>query len=698
MLKKAFTGMAALFVLLTFALHASSASAFRLEKDVPYSQVPSRPLPIEVHIYASAGASSPVVSQTFSVGALTIARYSTFSGEGAYRISMDFTETAALTSAMELWWEFTMNGTVIGKREPVPGSAWALFSAEAMTAGTAGHAATAGDADTLDGRHAADLDTLYVNENQAGASGVRTCSGGAWGPCENQVVPVAETCDNTDDDCDGVVDNNGLACFDAAAGSAQIAAVQSAADGAVSLPVTGYVTFVKSEDGAGFFVQAESAGPALYVAEDPFSLTPVPVPGDVVSFTVTLKQTLNGLRQARTIAGYTRIRGGFSVSSFVQDVSSATDLVSALDSYESELITLAGTVAGPFTPSGIDFFDAPIDTAGITGDANLTLRVSRSVKSIFGLTEGCAFTIDGTPLWRNLGEAQASAWNNTHIIVHSCPAPQVLRAAATSPTNVRVFFNRNILPGSVVTPSLQFVFAGDSPILATGASVSGMTIDVAVFHNPDASYTVSVADTVQDIFGTGVDQTANTAAFTGYNASFSGLVINEVDYDQPAADVAEFVEIYNAGASTASLDGVALVAVSGSTNQEHGSRAYLFDAGSLAPGDYLVVGPAGYAITDIPFAAASNNLLNGSPNGVALVHEPTSTLIDALSYEGEITAATITGFASPVNLVEGTAVSASDAAADGSLVRCPNGSDTDDADTDWVFTPTLTPGAANSCP
>lgn len=40
------------------------------------------------------------------------------------------------------------------------------------------------------------------------ADGVQTCDdAGQWGPCEGEVLPADETCDNTDEDCDGTVDN-----------------------------------------------------------------------------------------------------------------------------------------------------------------------------------------------------------------------------------------------------------------------------------------------------------------------------------------------------------------------------------------------------------------------------------------------------------------------------------------------------------
>ncbi|HEY7561287.1 MAG TPA: hypothetical protein VH650_03855 [Gaiellaceae bacterium] len=72
------------------------------------------------------------------------------------------------------------------------------------------------------------------------------------------------------------------------------------------------------------------------------------------------------------------------------------------------------------------------------------------------------------------------------------------------------------------------------------------------------------------------------------------------------------------------------------------------------------------------------------------------TLLDALSYEGAITAAVIDG--ATYSLVEGTALAASVADSNtvaGSLSRIPDTRDTNDAAADWVFTTTLTRGAAN---
>jgi len=158
----------------------------------------------------------------------------------------------------------------------------------------------------------------------------------------------------------------------------------------------------------------------------------------------------------------------------------------------------------------------------------------------------------------------------------------------------------------------------------------------------------------------------------------AALVLNEIDYDQVGADSSGFVEIFNAGSGAADLDGLALVFVDGADGLQYLRRPL---SGTLAAGAYLVV------------AAEAQN---GAPDGIALVDTGDGSLLDALSYEGAIEHAVID--TREYSLVEGTvlpaAVADSNTAA-GSLSRLPNGSDTDDASIDWVFTTTITKGAEN---
>ena len=82
------------------------------------------------------------------------------------------------------------------------------------------------------------------------------------------------------------------------------------------------------------------------------------------------------------------------------------------------------------------------------------------------------------------------------------------------------------------------------------------------------------------------------------------------------------------------------------------------------------------------------------PDGVALVDTTHELLLDSLSYEGEITAAVIDG--QTFDLTEGTPLEAVDSnTVTGSLSRIPDGEDRNDSGSDWEFTTTITPGAAN---
>lgn len=158
----------------------------------------------------------------------------------------------------------------------------------------------------------------------------------------------------------------------------------------------------------------------------------------------------------------------------------------------------------------------------------------------------------------------------------------------------------------------------------------------------------------------------------------AALVLNEVDYDQVGADGDGYVELKNVGTTALDLTGIALVYVDGADSEEYAREAL---TGTLESGAYLVV---------------AGDAQNGAPDGLALVDTDDGTLLDALSYEGGITEAIIDG--RTYTLVEGTVLPTTVADSNtvaGSLSRIPDGRDTNDAASDWVFTTTLTRGAAN---
>jgi hypothetical protein len=144
-----------------------------------------------------------------------------------------------------------------------------------------------------------------------------------------------------------------------------------------------------------------------------------------------------------------------------------------------------------------------------------------------------------------------------------------------------------------------------------------------------------------------------------------------------------------------------VVLVNGSTGVPY-DTIDLSSQETLAAGGYLVIaGPnvdvAGGA-KHIDPVWSTDQIQNGAPDGVALVDTVTKTVLDALSYEGKVTAAAIPDFEPPPSLVEGAELPAtvSDSSSqERTLCRNPNGSDTDQAATDWAICATPTPGAAN---
>jgi hypothetical protein len=249
------------------------------------------------------------------------------------------------------------------------------------------------------------------------------------------------------------------------------------------------------------------------------------------------------------------------------------------------------------------------------------------------------------------------------------------------------------------------------------APPGGTAVTLGVSPASGTVTAATVAANTMSVNFTYTDTTGNAATVTGQVASSmdttaitvmmgdNNLVINEVDYDQINTDSAEYIEIYNPTGVAVSLANVAVVLINGSTGDAYPTSTSIIDlssVGSIPAFGYLVLAGANISVPSgaIKFDPGwtDNAVENGAPDGIALVDTSTNTLIDSLSYEGAVTAADVPGIATPVSLVEGTVLS--NAVADsnvtpGALCRSPNGVDTNNANADWKFCATLTPGAAN---
>ena len=180
-----------------------------------------------------------------------------------------------------------------------------------------------------------------------------------------------------------------------------------------------------------------------------------------------------------------------------------------------------------------------------------------------------------------------------------------------------------------------------------------------------------------------------TSSFDTVAPTPHDVVINEVDYDQPSADTAEFLELKNISSHAVDLDPYTVELVNGNLGGAAVYRTVDLPAVSLAAGDWYVIcaNPANTPNCDLDVSPDTDLIQNGSPDAIGL--KLNGVLVDALSYEG----------ASGAPYIEGTGAGA-DTAASGTaqgLSRCPDGSDTNDNATDFLLRD-ATPGVRNFCP
>lgn len=241
--------------------------------------------------------------------------------------------------------------------------------------------------------------------------------------------------------------------------------------------------------------------------------------------------------------------------------------------------------------------------------------------------------------------------------------------------------------GSVVSLSVNPPSAGTLPASVTVAG-GQRSATFSYLNNGSAPSAV-----ISAVLGATVTATATTQIG-------GGLVINEIDYDNPGAtDTAEFIELHNSSGAAISLANLAVVLVNGSNSTEY-FRAPL--SGSLPANGYLVLTNATLTLVAggtrlTPPGWAAELVQNGAPDGLLIIDTSSNTVIDRFSYEGTIANANVTGFPTTVTLVEMTPSPFSDtnSTPNISLCRSPNGVDTNNASVDWAICNTPTPGGAN---
>ncbi len=115
-------------------------------------------------------------------------------------------------------------------------------------------------------------------------------------------------------------------------------------------------------------------------------------------------------------------------------------------------------------------------------------------------------------------------------------------------------------------------------------------------------------------------------------SSHAAVVINEIDYDQPGTDNAEFIELFNPGSSAISLDNYSIDLINGSNSSSY--RNIDLSGFSISAGSYFVMCSDASLVANCNYSFTSSNgwFQNGAPDAVALYEN--TNLLDSLSYEG----------------------------------------------------------------
>ncbi|WP_146652988.1 hypothetical protein [Labilithrix luteola] len=324
--------------------------------------------------------------------------------------------------------------------------------------------------------------------------------------------------------------------------SAQLQATIAAPAGPVDVEVTGaFVTYLKpsvagpsASEPVGFFVQAEAAGPALFVT-DPTASARIHV-GDRISFTATTKAIIGELRVVTAVTNLTVISSGHPVGNLAtakpaglkvdRSADASAVLVSGLSDVESTLVRLQGKIVGG-AELGTSFTSYAITTPGITSATNnLRLRLPTAIANELDPTQGCDFSMNAGVMYRTNGVAQPSTFSAADVTVTNCPAPKLVSAKAASPMQVVLTFDRTIAELSITNVMTQFTF--DNGLLANAAVVAGNTVTLTT--GPQAGgtlYKVTVASSVTDKTGNPVSAANNSQTFKGF-APRAVLRITEV--------------------------------------------------------------------------------------------------------------------------------------------------------------------------
>ncbi|MFT5433466.1 MAG: hypothetical protein ACI9OJ_004172 [Myxococcota bacterium] len=203
-------------------------------------------------------------------------------------------------------------------------------------------------------------------------------------------------------------------------------------------------------------LQADHTGPALIVVAPTDRI----VAGDRVSLVVT--RTVMGLNGYPTVTQFDdlSVTGRAELFDIIQDLSTNAAIVNSDHTFHDEYITVTGRLLGDPQPPLGEPAIARLATDGFfmssASSAGLFLRFPAALlPELPGLTSGCAVTVERGYLHFDY-HAMCTVMAAEDITIGDCPAPQVVGAAAPTPTQVTVTFSRPLEPTSVDPTHFSF--------------------------------------------------------------------------------------------------------------------------------------------------------------------------------------------------------------------------------------------------
>lgn len=176
----------------------------------------------------------------------------------------------------------------------------------------------------------------------------------------------------------------------------------------------------------------------------------------------------------------------------------------------------------------------------------------------------------------------------------------------------------------------------------TSVTIGGVEQTTAWVSGWGGKLTIDVVEDTTPVGTQDLVITTTTGAFAAFPLTVIDLVVNEVDADTPAADTAEFVELYTGVSSAVSLKGYVVVFWNGNNNLAY--DAIDLTASTGTDGLYLI-GPS-TTLAHMPDQIFTSSIQNG-PDAVAvyqgyasqfpstaIVDNVSNPLLDALVYDG----------------------------------------------------------------